>query len=163
MQPTIHSLTSVLFPKPAGAEISVSLDLKPWFGRRFLFSRSSRRARWTTLRRGGGRKSLVARIGMDIDLTREGNSCYATPMRQSRYEILFAVKSAYTCPKNCVGCLIIATRSQPGNARGHRSSICLSESLPVEQNQNRPNRGENWWDWQGKSPPENRARRKQHQ
>ncbi|MCD4753524.1 MAG: hypothetical protein K8R40_10670 [Anaerolineaceae bacterium] len=32
-QPAIHSLTSVVFPKPAGAEMRVSLHSKPSFNR----------------------------------------------------------------------------------------------------------------------------------
>ena len=43
-----HSLTSVDLPKPAGAEMRVSLPCRP------SFSRSIRRGRRTTLGRGGG-------------------------------------------------------------------------------------------------------------
>ena len=46
--PATHSLTSVVLPKPAGAEIRVSLPCRP------SFSRSTRRGRRTTLGRGGG-------------------------------------------------------------------------------------------------------------
>ena len=55
-QPATHSLTSVVLPKPAGAEIRVSFRCRP------SFSRSIRRGRRTTLGRGGGIYSLVARI-----------------------------------------------------------------------------------------------------
>ncbi len=49
-QPATHSLTSVVLPKPAGAEIRVSL--RP--AERPSFSRSIRRGRRTTLGRGRG-------------------------------------------------------------------------------------------------------------
>jgi hypothetical protein len=51
----------VVFPKPAGAEMRVSLQC------RLSFSRSIKRGRNTTLRRGGGIKSLVAKIGIDTN------------------------------------------------------------------------------------------------
>ena len=53
-QPATHSLTSVVLPKPAGAEMRVSVRPKPWLWRRPSFSRSIRRGRRTTLGRGGG-------------------------------------------------------------------------------------------------------------
>src|SRR6266516_2452706 len=57
-----HSLTSVVFPKPAGAEMRVSLRCRP------SFSRSIRRGRLTTFGRGRGIYSFVARMGVDIQL-----------------------------------------------------------------------------------------------
>src|SRR5207237_5558802 len=58
--PASHSLTSVVFPKPAGAEMRVSLPCSP------SFSRSSRRGRLTTFGRSGGRYSFVAKIGVGM-------------------------------------------------------------------------------------------------
>jgi len=49
-QPATHSLTSVVLPNPAEAEMSVSLRL----ARRPSFNRSFNRGRRTTLGRGGG-------------------------------------------------------------------------------------------------------------
>jgi hypothetical protein len=56
----IASLTSVVLPKPAGAEMRASLRCRP------SFSRSIRRGRRTAFDGGGGIKSLVARIAVDI-------------------------------------------------------------------------------------------------
>jgi hypothetical protein len=55
-----QALTSVVFPKPAGAEMRVSLWCSP------SFSRSSSRGRRTTLGRGRGIYSFVARTIVDI-------------------------------------------------------------------------------------------------
>ena len=60
--PATHSLTSVVFPKPAGAEMRVSLRCRP------SFSRSIRRGRLTTFGRSGGIYSFVARIGVTFSL-----------------------------------------------------------------------------------------------
>ena len=60
----IHSLTSVVLPKPAGAEMSVTL----W--RATPDPRSADRSGgsgWTTLGRGGGTYSFVAKMGADIE------------------------------------------------------------------------------------------------
>src|SRR5512136_2904198 len=62
LQSVIHSLTSVVLPKPAGAEISVI----PAARCKLSFIRSINRRRETTLGRGGGTYSLVAKIGADI-------------------------------------------------------------------------------------------------
>src|SRR4030042_1358736 len=62
-QPATHSLTSVVLPKPAEAEMRVSLRPEE----RPSFSRSIRRGRRTILDRGGGIYSFVAKIGVDID------------------------------------------------------------------------------------------------
>ena len=56
----IHSLTSVVLPKPAGAEMSASLRCRP------SLSRSIKRGRGTALGRGGGMYSLVAKTGTDM-------------------------------------------------------------------------------------------------
>src|SRR3972149_6603096 len=63
LQSSIHLLTSVVLPKPAGAEISITpgLRCKP------SFKRSIRRGRRTTFSRGRGIYSLVARIGEDTN------------------------------------------------------------------------------------------------
>src|SRR4030066_2047311 len=60
-QTATHSLTSVVLPKPAGAEMRVSLQCMP------SFNRLIRRGRWTILGRGGGIYSFVAKIGVGID------------------------------------------------------------------------------------------------
>src|SRR5512139_507436 len=62
-QLAIHSLTSVVLPKPAEAETSVSLQpiAKP------SFNRSIRRGRRTVLARGAGIYSFVAKIDVAID------------------------------------------------------------------------------------------------
>src|SRR6266516_2565785 len=60
--PATHALTSVVFPKPAGAAMRVSLRCRP------SFSRSIRRGRLTTLGRSGGRYSFVAKIGVTCSL-----------------------------------------------------------------------------------------------
>src|SRR5437762_24066 len=57
-----HALTSVVFPKPAGAAMRVSLRCRP------SFSRSSRRGRLTTFGRSRGRYSFVARMGVTLSL-----------------------------------------------------------------------------------------------
>ena len=49
-------------PKPAGAEMRVSLRLAG----RLSFNRSIKRGRKTTFSRGGGILSFVAKIGTDI-------------------------------------------------------------------------------------------------
>ena len=49
----------MVFPKPAGAAIRVSLPCSP------AFSRSIRRGRRTTFGRGGGIYSFVAKIGVE--------------------------------------------------------------------------------------------------
>src|SRR5262249_42633636 len=56
-----HSPTSVVFPKPAGAEMRVSLRCSP------SFRRSVRRGRRTTFGPAGGGKSFVARSGVIIE------------------------------------------------------------------------------------------------
>ena len=56
----IHWATSVVLPKPGGAETSVSLDMAP------RPRRSSRRARSTALGRGSGVCSLVPRSSVTI-------------------------------------------------------------------------------------------------
>jgi hypothetical protein len=53
-----HSAASVVLPKPAGAEIRVSLDCEP------SFKRSIKRGRSTTFDPSEGTKSFVARIGI---------------------------------------------------------------------------------------------------
>jgi hypothetical protein len=58
----IHSLTSVLFPKPAGAEISVNLSLEE----RPSFSRPIKCGRAIIFEGDGGIKNFVARIGSAI-------------------------------------------------------------------------------------------------
>src|SRR5712691_10294376 len=58
--PATHALTSVVFPKPAGAAMRVSLRCRP------SFSRSIRRGRMTTFGRSGGIYSFVARIGVGM-------------------------------------------------------------------------------------------------
>ena len=63
LQHATHSLTSVVLPKPAEAEMRVSLRPEE----RPSVSRSIRRGRRTILARGGGMKSLVAKIDMGID------------------------------------------------------------------------------------------------
>src|SRR5947209_9097394 len=60
--PSTHSLTSVVFPKPAGAEMRVRLRCRP------SCSRSSRRGRLTTFGRSRGRYSFVARMGVTFSL-----------------------------------------------------------------------------------------------
>jgi len=62
-QPATHSLTSVVLPKPAGAEMRVTLGVRcsP------AFNRSIRCWRRTTLGRGGGMKSLVAKMVAGTD------------------------------------------------------------------------------------------------
>ena len=50
-----HSLMSVVFPKPAGADISVSGEVSPWF------RCAMRWGRGTSVGRGGGKKSFVER------------------------------------------------------------------------------------------------------
>src|SRR5438876_11384492 len=60
-QAASHSLRSVVLPKPAGAEIRVSLRCSP------SFNRAIRRGRRTTFVRGGGIYSFVANSGVDID------------------------------------------------------------------------------------------------
>ena len=59
-QPATHSLTSVVLPKPAGAEMRVSLRRSP------SSSLSVRRGRLTTVARGGGICSFIAKTGMGI-------------------------------------------------------------------------------------------------
>jgi hypothetical protein len=61
-QSLIQLLTNVVLPKPAEAEMSVSLQpiANP------LFSRSIKRGRGTMLGRGGGMYSLVAKTGAGI-------------------------------------------------------------------------------------------------
>src|SRR4029453_8108551 len=54
-------LTSVVLPKPAGAEMRVSLRRRP------ALNRSNRRGRRIAFGAGGRIYSLVARIGVDID------------------------------------------------------------------------------------------------
>src|SRR6266699_5431928 len=61
-QPATHVLTSVVFPKPAGAAMRVSLRCRP------SFSRSIRRGRLTTFGRSRGRYSFVAKIGVTCSL-----------------------------------------------------------------------------------------------
>ena len=51
-----HSLISVVFPKPAGAEMKVSFAVSP------SFSRSIRRDRGTVLARSGGMYNFVAKM-----------------------------------------------------------------------------------------------------
>ncbi len=63
MREAIHSLISVVLPKPAGAEISVT----PGVRCRPAFKRSIKRGRKTTLGRGGGMYNLVARMGAGIE------------------------------------------------------------------------------------------------
>ena len=58
-QPATHPLSSVVLPKPAGAEIRVSLRWMP------AFSRSIRRGRGTSSGRTGGIWSLVCKSGVD--------------------------------------------------------------------------------------------------
>src|SRR5712692_9137180 len=60
--PATHALTSVVFPKPAGAAMRVSLRCRP------SFSRSIRRGRLTTFGRSRGRYSFVARMGVTFSL-----------------------------------------------------------------------------------------------
>jgi hypothetical protein len=59
----IHSLTNVVLPKPAAAEISVTRQpiANP------SFSRSIKRGRGTTPGRDGGMYSFVARIGAGMN------------------------------------------------------------------------------------------------
>ncbi|MCJ7695489.1 MAG: hypothetical protein MUO40_08685 [Anaerolineaceae bacterium] len=59
----IHSLTSVVLPKPAGAEMRVNLQPEE----RPSFSRSTRRRRRTILDRSGGTNNFVPKIVIDID------------------------------------------------------------------------------------------------
>src|SRR5713226_4640488 len=56
-QPATHALTSVVFPKPAGAAMRVSLRCRP------SFSRSIRRGRLTTFGRSRGIYSFVVSMG----------------------------------------------------------------------------------------------------
>src|SRR3990172_9512081 len=59
----IHSLSRVVLPKPAGAEMRVNLRPKE----RPSFNRSIRRGRRTIFGRGGGIYNFVAKIVVDID------------------------------------------------------------------------------------------------
>jgi hypothetical protein len=59
-QPATHALARLVFPKPAGAEIRVSLRCSP------SFSRAIRSARSTAFCRGGGINSLVVSTGAGI-------------------------------------------------------------------------------------------------
>ena len=68
-QPASHSLTNVVFPKPAGAEMRVRLRCRP------SFSRSIRRGRLTKLGRSWGIYSFVARIGVTSSLL-QFHSCW---------------------------------------------------------------------------------------
>src|SRR5579884_2544656 len=58
--PLAQALASVVFPKPAGAEMSVRLWCRP------SFSRASKRGRLTRFGRGEGTNSLVTRTDADI-------------------------------------------------------------------------------------------------
>src|SRR5579863_290412 len=58
--PATHALTSMVFPKPAGAAMRVSLRCSP------SFNRSNRRGRLTTSGRSGGIYSFVAKIGVGM-------------------------------------------------------------------------------------------------
>src|SRR5262249_39287673 len=53
----IQALSSVVLPKPAGAEMSVSRRVTP------AFKRSSKRGRGTNCEQAGGRDNLVVRRG----------------------------------------------------------------------------------------------------
>jgi len=70
--PAIHSLTRVVLPKPAGAEMRVNLRPKE----RPSFKRSIRRGRRTIFGRGGGIYNFVAKIVVDID------PLYNSPQRE---------------------------------------------------------------------------------
>ena len=59
MRVAIHSLTSVVLPKPADAEMSVTLGVRD----RPTFKRSIKRERRTMSGRGDGMYNLVASMG----------------------------------------------------------------------------------------------------
>src|SRR5436190_807770 len=59
LHPATQALTSVVLPKPAGAEISVNLRCRP------AFNRSTKRGRSTAFGGGGGMYSFVAKIGVN--------------------------------------------------------------------------------------------------
>ena len=97
-----HALTSVVLPKPAGAEMSVSLRCSP------AFSRSIRRERRTTFGRGGGIYSFVARIGVDID------QVYG--LRQAKADNGTMVKQGDVCgleSTNHIRCVMLVLIAEP--------------------------------------------------
>jgi hypothetical protein len=66
-QSATHSLTSVVLPKPAGAEMRVTLCPTPRLWRNPSFSRSTNRGRTTTFDLSRGMCSLVAKMGTGMD------------------------------------------------------------------------------------------------
>jgi hypothetical protein len=78
-RPWIHSANRVVLPKPAGAEIRVSLRCSPWL------RRSTRRGRRTRLRRRGGMWSFVVRSAMAM----------ASPHRASLTQVHRGSQSAH--------------------------------------------------------------------
>src|SRR5919202_456111 len=76
--PATHSPTSVVFPKPAGAEMRVSLRCSP------SFSRSIRRGRRTAFGRRGGIYSFVAKIGGTTHQVYGARSRSSHPWRRAR-------------------------------------------------------------------------------
>src|SRR5690348_14948193 len=88
-QPATHALTSVVFPKPAGAAMRVSLRYSP------SFSRSSRRGRLTTFGRSRGIYSFVAKISVTFSLLqRLPRSFFPWPTASRSREYEFCAWSA---------------------------------------------------------------------
>src|SRR5204863_1445399 len=113
--PATHSPTSVVLPKPAGAQTRVSRRRRP------ASSRASRRGRGTAPGRGGGRYSLVIKTGADIDRTLSVHPDRGPPR----------LRRAWTATAGRELCRV---RAGPGRGAGRgadRPSACLLGRRPT--------------------------------